>query len=373
MYEWYIAGIVFCAAYGFFILSSFWGWIRKRHCTPSGKQPYVTVIVPARNEESVISACLESISKQDYPEENIEIFLADDHSEDQTVALAEKVFREHPSIRSRILKAEENVFSKKPALEHGVRMASGEIILVTDADCRVPSGWIRSMVSCFQPGVHFVAGPVAFENNRSLFGAAQSLEFAGLMAIAAAGIRNNLPVMCNGASMAFRKKIFLEVEGFSGNKGIATGDDTQLMMKIHVKYRNAIRYATPKASVVITGVSHTLSQFISQRRRWASKIPFALSGFTISFAAAAWLAHTWLFVSSVFVLAGIAGIHLLILPVVLKVLPEALLLISATGYIQRRQLLWLFLPLQPLYMIYITLTGLLAPMGTFRWKGRVTR
>jgi glycosyltransferase involved in cell wall biosynthesis len=105
--------------------------------------PFVTIIVPARNEERNIAFCLESLLALDYP--RFEIFVVDDHSTDRTVEIVREIIgrrASRPDVRLFALGDDpkeggiEWVCRKSHALWHGAQQAHGEWILFVDADTR---------------------------------------------------------------------------------------------------------------------------------------------------------------------------------------------------------------------------------------------
>ncbi|MGO9049968.1 MAG: glycosyltransferase [Xanthobacteraceae bacterium] len=65
---------------------------------PVDRAPRITVIIPARDEEANIGACLQSLLAQDYPESRLRVLVVDDHSADSTAAIAENLARTHPRV-----------------------------------------------------------------------------------------------------------------------------------------------------------------------------------------------------------------------------------------------------------------------------------
>ena len=111
------------------------------------EQPFVSVIVAAHNEAKNIAVCLDSLLNQDYPEEKMEIIIVDDRSVDDTALILEEYEQNHKLFRVlSILECEKGLSPKKNALTHGVNIANGEIIAVTDADCRAPIRWLKKGV-----------------------------------------------------------------------------------------------------------------------------------------------------------------------------------------------------------------------------------
>lgn len=104
--------------------------------------PLVTFVIPTLNAESFIESCLQAIRQQNYPQDKIEIIVADAYSKDATVAIAKKygaIVIENPEILH------------EPGKTLATKEANGEIIFYTDADnIIVGQSWIRDMVSAYQ-------------------------------------------------------------------------------------------------------------------------------------------------------------------------------------------------------------------------------
>ena len=134
-------------------------WSLPKNYVPHTK---VSILVPARNESENIQRCLQSLLHQNYPETLLEILVIDDHSEDDTAALAEaigdtrvKVLRlaDYPDLPQQAF--------KKLALTTGIGEASGSLIVTTDADCFAGVNWLPLIVSCYECNkAKLIAAPV---------------------------------------------------------------------------------------------------------------------------------------------------------------------------------------------------------------------
>lgn len=104
--------------------------------TVAGVQPFVSVIVPCRNEEKFISRCLDSIISNSYPKERMEVLVLDGMSEDMTRSIVEDFSRRYGFIR-----LVDNPRRTIPAaMNTGIRRSSGEIVIKMDAhSCYEPS------------------------------------------------------------------------------------------------------------------------------------------------------------------------------------------------------------------------------------------
>jgi glycosyltransferase involved in cell wall biosynthesis len=119
------------------------------------EQPFVSIIIPCRNEEKFIGKCLESILKSDYDQERIEILVVDGMSDDQTRASVESFCSKHKCVR-----LHDNPGKIVPsALNTGIEAARGEIIIRMDAHNIYPEDYISKCVRYLEEyGVDNVGG-----------------------------------------------------------------------------------------------------------------------------------------------------------------------------------------------------------------------
>jgi chlorobactene glucosyltransferase len=110
------------------------------------KAPLISVIVPARNEEAGIGACLQSVLRQDYP--NFELIFVNDRSDDNTLAIAESVVQGRGNVRVLSVKDLPPGWTGKcHALDVGAQQASGEWLAFLDADSRLHKSALRACYS----------------------------------------------------------------------------------------------------------------------------------------------------------------------------------------------------------------------------------
>ena len=98
--------------------------------------PFVSIIVPARNEQDNIERCLASLIKQNYPTTKFEIIVVDDNSTDNTLKRIKKLQQKYPLLKIIELKDKpENWTGKTWASEKGYLKSGYDILLFVDADC----------------------------------------------------------------------------------------------------------------------------------------------------------------------------------------------------------------------------------------------
>jgi cellulose synthase/poly-beta-1,6-N-acetylglucosamine synthase-like glycosyltransferase len=327
----------------------------------------ISVIIAARNEEEKIGNLLTSIESQTYPKQLFEVIVVDDDSTDNTTAIV-KNFQFVKLIQ---LRSDKINSYKKKAIETGITAASGDLIITTDADCLVTENWLKTIAAFKEEtSAVFIAAPVAMENNQGLLQIFQSLDFLVLQGITAASVKKRVHNMCNGANLAYERKVFYEVNGFTGIDHIASGDDMLLMQKIARHFPGKISYLLSKEAIVTTQAARTWKEFFSQRIRWASKatnyddLKIFSALFLVYFFNCSLLA---LFISGFWIHDLWWG---LIAILFIKIIIELLFIYPVARFYNKQYLLKLFPLFQPLHIVYTVIAGWLGVFGNFEWKGR---
>jgi cellulose synthase/poly-beta-1,6-N-acetylglucosamine synthase-like glycosyltransferase len=232
---------------------------------------FISIVIPFRNEQDNILTNLKSLESQLYPSEKFEIIYVDDFSEDLSQDILIKNVRKNNIKILSVPKDYSKNAHKKRAIRFGIENARGEIIVTTDADCIYDEEWLQTLLLSFDALTGFVSGPVEFISDKGLFSQFQQLEFAGLVLSGAGLIGSGHPTICNAANIAYKKKIFDEVGGFNDNMNLSSGDDELLMQKISKDTDFKVKFCTDKKAIVKTSTNKSMSDFIQQRKRWASK------------------------------------------------------------------------------------------------------
>ncbi len=342
----------------------------------------ITVIIPARNEETSIGGCLDTLLSQEYPRNLFEVIVVDDHSTDNTAAVV-KAFNE-PSIHCLALQdfIDDPINSyKKKAIEVAIARATGDLIVTTDADCFMGPEWLRTIANCYeaeQPA--FIAAPVSIQCGPVFLERFQAVDFMTLQGITGASVNRKLHSMCNGANLAYAKQVFHEVGGFTGIDTIASGDDMLLMHKISQRYPDRIRYLKSAKAIVYTEPATSLKAFLNQRIRWASKadkyddqsilpVLIAVYFFNVLLLVLPLMA---IFNNTIFT-AGDFNFSLLaywFLLLIFKTAVELIFLFPVADFFNKKPLLWLFPLMQPFHIVYTIIAGWLGKFGSYQWKGR---
>lgn len=227
--EHYPEMVVLFLALGVIIALSNFIFIRRLGNYPSSvAQPFVSVLVPARNEESNIEACVRSLVTQDYPA--YEVLVLDDHSIDRTGSILERLSAEFPHLR--VLKGAPlppGWFGKHWACHQLAQVAQGELLLFTDADTRHTPNTLRHAVNALIAEDADLLTAFPYEETLSL-GETLTVPVMGL------GVLSFLPValaqklgwrglsVTIGQFMLFRRKTYEAIGGFAAVRNHAVDD-----------------------------------------------------------------------------------------------------------------------------------------------------
>ena len=330
------------------------------------------MIIPARNEEENITACLESVINQSYPQNLFEIIVVDDFSTDRTAEIVSSYADKNVSpISLKDFTKEELNSYKKKAIEVAIAKAKGELIVTTDADCIVPRSWLQTIVSFYEKHhPAFIAAPVAYYGENDFLKIFQSLDFITLQGITGASVYKKFHSMCNGANLSYEKKAFLEVGGFSGIDNIASGDDMLLMHKIFERYPERVMFLKSTYAIVKTKPAGSLKEFLNQRIRWASKADKYKDKKITAVLLLVYLFNAWILFLGILIVFYPILLYWFIAVLIAKTIIELFFLYPVASFFNKEKMLWWFPLAQPFHILYTIVAGWLGKFGSYKWKER---
>lgn len=366
-------------AYVFLILYFRQSWLQiaaiTKNSIPNTNQPAttITVIIPARNEEANIRQCLSSIMLQSYPKNLFEVIVVDDFSTDDTANTVTLFSDKNVSLISLADFIGPGILNsyKKKAIEIAISKATGDLIVTTDADCIAPSTWLHAIASFYEKFKPvFIAAPVAYYRENNFLKIFQSLDFMTLQGVTGAAVYKKFLNMCNGANLAYEKKVFYEVGGFKNIETIASGDDMLLMQKIYRQYPERVLFLKSENAIVQTLPMKTLHLFINQRIRWASKSDKYADKKIIGVLLLVYLFNVWILLLAILcffyhsLLFWFAGV------LIAKTIIELFFIYPVSVFFKKEKLLWWFPLAQPFHILYTIMAGWLGKFGSYQWKER---
>lgn len=340
--------------------------LRKTPDIQNSREPTVSVVIAVRNEEETIGDLLENLSQQAYPQEKLQIIIADDRSTDKTWTIISDYINKYNNFKGvKISKRSKIMAPKKNALTKVIEESNGEIIISTDADCRVPNTWVESMVNTFDEDTGVVVGysKVDTESGK-FFDHYQSIDFLALMSANAGTLGWGNAWTGSGQNIAYRRSAFNAIDGFNPVAKRISGDDFYLVQAIS-KFAKT-RYNTNPNSFVKTKPSADVRDFISQRIRWASNTKKL---FNTDYLFLLFL-FTNLFVNTILLATLLLKNYWQFLPMLfgIKFLFDTILLFYGSKLFKTDvkinvYLIWFFL-----LPIYTPMLAILSMFAKFRWK-----
>lgn len=230
--------------------------------------PFVTIIIPAHNEEQTIANTVRSIGEINYKlngEENFEIIVANDGSTDNTGQILSDLKKEMPNLRIITRKPPKSGRGKGFVLNDALSLSKGEIIGVFDADTRVEKEYLNIIIPYLNnPNVDGVQSRVKMYNKTENFLAnMQHVEFESFGNTLIAKDNLGHSGFLGGNGQFVKKQSIIECEKWDG---FAVTEDLNLSVKILLN-GGKIRYCGETA-VYQEAVTEWKS-FFKQRTRWA--------------------------------------------------------------------------------------------------------
>ena len=360
----YIVSLLYLVEYSVFALGLRRAFTRISESSKELKElPTVSVVVAARNEEENIVACLSALATQDYPPELLEIIAVNDESDDSTLALMDRVSREYEGQITILSTTHESsgVAGKARAIAQGVDQATGEVIILTDADCIPVPTWVRATTRHFSDQVDVVAGFTVVAPGSS-FSRLQQLDWLHLQALAAASMAFNSPVGVVGNNMAFRREAYEKIGGYRSVRFSVT-EDFALFLALHrAGYGTA--YICDHASSVVTQPCADLQGVLRQKHRWGrGGMESTLHGYSILVIAFLMLCALCI---APFVSLAMWGIVW-----GAKFVADLILLLPVLRELRQLKGLKNFLPFQFYFIAQALVVPLMLLNPNVQWKGRV--
>ena len=224
-------------------------------------KPLVTIMIPAHNEEAVISNTVENVLNLDYP--NFEVIVIDDRSSDNTASVIKELEAKYEQVRALI--REKGAFPGKSAvLNDAFKMANGEAVLVFDADATVEPDFLTKLIPHLEPAdVGAVQARKIIRNKDVNFlTRCQNNEytFDTYLQVSRDAIKGAVELRGNGELI---KRAALE--DINGWNNYTITDDLDMSTRLHIKGWD-VRFC-PDACVYEEGIVYVFPLF-RQRRRW---------------------------------------------------------------------------------------------------------
>jgi len=226
--------------------------------------PFVSVLIPARNEEKVIEDTLKHLFDLDYPHDKLEVIVINDGSTDATRQILEK----NTDKRLRVINIpqEESGRGKSRVLNMGLKIAAGEIIAIYDADNRPHQDSLKNLVGELEANPEFVAAIGKFRTinkDKSILTRFINIESLSFQWIIQAGRSFLFDIaILPGTNFVIRKQPVIDIGGWDEN---ALTEDAELSFRL---YKAGWKIKFVPSAITREQEPESIKVWLRQRERW---------------------------------------------------------------------------------------------------------
>ncbi len=228
---------------------------------PLNKTPFVSVVIPAFNEEDSLAKTMESVLNLDYPKDKLELIVINDGSTDRTQHIAEAIKTAHPSYQIKIY-FQKNA-GKGAALNHGLKESKGEFFVCLDADSFVEPKALNVMLPYFrEKEVGAVLPLMKITSTNSLILKIQWVEYLLNFFLKRIMSLFDCVHVTPGPFSVYRKQYLINVGGFDTNN---LTEDLEMALRLQ---RHHYKIHQILSTEVKTIPPSTIKGWYLQRNRW---------------------------------------------------------------------------------------------------------
>lgn len=225
------------------------------------KFPFVSIVIPAYNEEKRIGATIESVLKLNYPRNKYEILVLDDGSTDGTSKVTKEIIKKNKNFDIRLIKQENK--GKGAALNNALKHCKGEFFICLDADSYVSEDALYKLLPEFDnSNVAVVLPLLKVKNPKSLLQKMQWLEYIVNMFFKELMSKLDCVHVSPGPFSAYRKSTLQEVGGFDENN---LTEDLEISLRLQKHHYKIVQLLNTN---IYTIAPSTPKELYKQRNRW---------------------------------------------------------------------------------------------------------
>lgn len=228
----------------------------------------ISIVVSARNEQHDLPRCIDSLLALDYPRELLQIILVNDLSTDNTGAIIDAAAQANPhviALHTAALPSNE-LEAKARGIAHGFDAATGEWVLITDADGEVTPDWARHLLGYVDANTG-MAGGALLVRAQGLLGTVERMAWGFLQTFNSGLAGWGAPIVCVGPNMAIRRSVYQEAGGLQRAQNFRVAEDLALFRMV-VARKMAVHVYMDRATTVTLAPVPSWSHLLSQHRRW---------------------------------------------------------------------------------------------------------
>ncbi len=223
--------------------------------------PFVTITVPAYNEEQSLPRTLDSVLHLDYPKENYEVLVVDDGSTDNTSLCVTQYIEQHPEASIRLIKQTNK--GKGASLNNALQQAKGEFFICLDADSFVEPNALKKLLPHFaSQNVAAVLPALKVYNPQKMIEKVQWYEYLINMFYKELMAKLNCIHVAPGPFSIYRTAILKDVGSFDEHN---ITEDLEIALRLQSRQYTLIQVMD---TTVTTLAPITIKELYRQRNRW---------------------------------------------------------------------------------------------------------
>jgi cellulose synthase/poly-beta-1,6-N-acetylglucosamine synthase-like glycosyltransferase len=259
---------------------------------------------------------------------------------------------------------DKNLKGKANAIDSAIKIATGDVILMTDADCIVSPGWVSETVGYYKEDIQMVCGFTKINYKHSFFAKLQALDWIYLQSLASCSSGIGKILSCIGNNLSFTKNVYREIGGYE-KISFSVTEDLAIMRRIDSDEKYKVIYPVNPDCAVTTDECKTIKELYNQKKRWFK------GGLGINFLG--WILGFELYAVNLILLFGFIffDFYFYAILVLIKIISELFIILPVYFKLKYKNLLIYF----PIFQVYFSIYGLLLPFTILinpkiNWKER---
>src|SRR3989338_2603352 len=232
----------------------------RRKAKKLERLPFVSIVIPAYNEEKKLRPTVESVLKLDYPKEKYEVIVINDGSRDNTEKTSREIIKEYKDFNIRLFSQKNK--GKGAALNNGLRRSKGEYFICLDADSYVSKDALRKILPHFTDKVAAVLPLLKVSRPKTLLQKMQWLEYLVNMFYKELMSKLDCVHVAPGPFSVYKKSILQKVGGFDENN---LTEDLEISLRLQ---KHNYRIVQLLNTDVYTIAPSNFKELYKQRNRW---------------------------------------------------------------------------------------------------------
>ncbi|WP_168026821.1 glycosyltransferase [Ignavibacterium album] len=223
----------------------------------------ISIIIPFKNEQENIPDLLNALKRLDYPSDKYEVIFVDDNSSDDSTKFLNQNLMDNYKV---VLASDKKYPGKKGVIDEGIQNALFDIIAITDADCEPESHWLKSISEKISDRNDIVFGYSPFKEEKTLINKISSFENFRNFILYFSSVGLGIPYSATSRSIAFRKNIYMKLNGYSNTLETLSGDD-DLFIREAVKQKLKIATFRYGNDLVYSKASKSFRDYFKRKSR----------------------------------------------------------------------------------------------------------